>query len=162
MSSSTLRAAILIVSTTAAKDPSADASGGILREVFEQGGDGKWEVTETQIVGDEVDAIQRSVVGWADVHNAVNVIITTGGTGFAISDRTPEVCRSHIRRSNCDTDAGGRRSLPSYINKPLDLFMECLLLRWPLPRVRLMARLFWSFADLQSCADVTTCCGSSE
>jgi len=91
MTNPTLRAAILIVSTTAAKDPSADASGGILKGVFEQEGGGKWEVTETKIVGDEVDAIQRSVVGWADIHDAVNVIITTGGTGFTISDRTPEV-----------------------------------------------------------------------
>ena len=103
MSNRHLRAAILIVSTTAAKDASADASGGVLRDVFEQEGGGKWEVSETKIVSDDVLDIQRSVTGWADQEDAVNVIITTGGTGFAISDTTPEVCgfELHIRKKLC-------------------------------------------------------------
>jgi len=96
MSNQKLRAAILVVSTTAANDPSTDSSGGVLKEVFEQEDGSKWEVTETTIVSDDVSAIQRSIIGWADVHNAVNVIVTTGGTGFAISDRTPEVGRCHV------------------------------------------------------------------
>jgi len=87
----TLKAAILVVSTTASKDPSADSSGGILTEVFENEGAGKWEVSEVKIVGDEVLDIQRAITGWADRENAVNVIISTGGTGFAVHDSTPEV-----------------------------------------------------------------------
>jgi len=88
---STLKAAILIVSTTASKDPSTDSSGGILKDVFEQDGGGKWEVTDTKIVGDEVLEIQRSIRNWADRDDGVNLIVTTGGTGFAIHDSTPEV-----------------------------------------------------------------------
>lgn len=88
---STLKAAILIVSTTASKDPSADSSGGILKDVFEQEGGGKWEVIETKIVGDEVLDIQRSIMSWADPEDAVNLIVSTGGTGFAVHDSTPEV-----------------------------------------------------------------------
>ena len=88
---STLKAAILIVSTTASKDPSTDSSGGILKDVFEQDGGGKWEVTDTKIVGDEVLEIQRSIRNWADRDDDVNLIITTGGTGFAVHDSTPEV-----------------------------------------------------------------------
>ena len=88
---STLKAAILVVSTTASKDPSADSSGGILTDVFEKEGGGKWEVVETRIVGDDVLDIQRSITGWTDREETVNVIITTGGTGFAVSDSTPEV-----------------------------------------------------------------------
>jgi gephyrin len=91
MSSPTLKAAILVVSTTASKDPSADSSGGILSDVFEKDGGGKWEVVETKIVGDDVLDIQRSVTGWADREDTVNLIITTGGTGFALHDSTPEV-----------------------------------------------------------------------
>jgi gephyrin len=91
MSTQTLKAAILVVSTTASKDRSADSSGEILRDVFEKEGGGKWEVVETRIVGDDVLDIQRSITSWADQGEAVNVIITTGGTGFAISDNTPEV-----------------------------------------------------------------------
>lgn len=92
--STTLKAAILLVSTTASKDPSTDSSGGVLSEVFRTEGAGKWEVDEVKIVGDEVLEIQRAVTGWTDREDAVNVIITTGGTGFAVHDITPEVCKN--------------------------------------------------------------------
>lgn len=88
---STLKAAILIVSTTASKDPSADSSVRILKDVFEREGGGKWEVVKTKIVGDEVLDIQRIIMNWADQQDAVNLIISTGGTGFAVHDSTPEV-----------------------------------------------------------------------
>jgi gephyrin len=88
---STLKATILIVSTTASKDPSADSSGAILKDVFEQEGGGKWEVVGTKIVADEVLAIQRNIMNWADPGDGVNLIVTTGGTGFAVHDGTPEV-----------------------------------------------------------------------
>jgi len=98
MSQPTLKAAILVISTTASKDPSADASGGILKDVFEKEGAGQWEVVETKIVGDDVLEIQRSITGWTDQENHVNVIITTGGTGFAISDNTPEAVTSILHK----------------------------------------------------------------
>ncbi|KAH9207866.1 hypothetical protein DL95DRAFT_345957 [Leptodontidium sp. 2 PMI_412] len=86
----TLKAAVLIVSTTASQDPSADSSGRILKDVFDQEGGGKWEVAETRIVGDVVLDIQRAITGWADREDPPNLIITTGGTGFAVHDSTPE------------------------------------------------------------------------
>ncbi len=88
----TLKAAILIVSTSASQDPSTDSSGGILKDVFEQEGAGKWEVVDTKIVGDVVLDIQRAITAWADREETVNLIISTGGTGFAVHDSTPEVC----------------------------------------------------------------------
>jgi gephyrin len=88
---SILKAAILIVSTTASRDPSTDSSGGILKDVFEQEGKGKWEVIETKIVADEVLDIQRCITSWADQEHGVNLIVSTGGTGFAVHDNTPEV-----------------------------------------------------------------------
>jgi len=91
MASLKLRAAILIVSTTAAKDPTTDASGSALKRVFEEEGSGKWEVAEIKIVSDVVTQIQSQIMLWADVVDAVNLVITTGGTGFAQSDSTPEV-----------------------------------------------------------------------
>jgi len=90
MTTQLLKAAILVVSTTAAKDPSKDSSIGVLEDVFKHEGAGKWVVIETQIVGDEVLDIQQSIKGWADGEDSPNVIITTGGTGFAVNDRTPE------------------------------------------------------------------------
>ena len=91
MSHSGFKAAILVVSTTASKDPSADTSGGILKDVFDTEGAGKWEVVETKIVSDDVLSIQRSIIGWTGQEHSVNLIISTGGTGFAVHDNTPEV-----------------------------------------------------------------------
>ncbi len=90
MSSKALKAAILVVSTTAAKDPSADASEAVLREVFDGEG-GKWEVEKTSIVSDAATQIQRQIMLWTDGADEVNLVITTGGTGFARGDDTPEV-----------------------------------------------------------------------
>jgi len=90
MSSTPLRAAILIVSTTAAKDPSADASESVLRNVFDSE-EGKWQVVKTAIVPDVTTQIQRQLTSWSDGPEKVNLIVTTGGTGFAQGDDTPEV-----------------------------------------------------------------------
>lgn len=86
-----LKAAILIVSTTAAKDPSTDASAEVLKNVFSDQGDGKWELSKTEIVTDDVTSIQRQVMAWTDGPDAMHLVITTGGTGFAVADGTPEV-----------------------------------------------------------------------
>lgn len=87
-------AAILVVSTTAAKDASADSSGPILKEVFETEGVGKWQVIDTKIAGDVIEDIQSTIKGWTDGENPPSVVISTGGTGFAIHDSTPEVCET--------------------------------------------------------------------
>ncbi|EPE06921.1 molybdenum cofactor synthesis domain-containing protein [Ophiostoma piceae UAMH 11346] len=97
-----LRAAILVVSTTASKDPSTDAAGPALQSVFETDGDGKWSVTATQIVSDDEEQIKTQILAWTDPKNKVdeqvNLIVTTGGTGFAISDITPEVVAALIEK----------------------------------------------------------------
>jgi gephyrin len=87
---SSLTAALLIVSTTASKDPSTDASASILRNVLNEDGGGKWKVAAESIVPDNVAEIQRQIMQWTDGPDAVNFVITTGGTGFAVSDGTPE------------------------------------------------------------------------
>jgi gephyrin len=92
MSESKLRAAILVVSTTASRDPSQDTSGRILKDVFDEDGAGQWEVVYNEIVGDVVLDIQRTITQWTDHNNPMNLIITTGGTGFATFDNTPEAC----------------------------------------------------------------------
>ncbi|KAL2173824.1 MoaB/Mog domain-containing protein [Thermothelomyces heterothallicus CBS 202.75] len=85
-----LKAAILVVSTTAAKDPSTDEADAALRQVFEQEGGGRWNVVDTRIVSDVATQIQRQITLWTDVADPVNLVITTGGTGFAVADHTPE------------------------------------------------------------------------
>lgn len=90
-----LRAAILIVSSTAAKDPTTDATADVLKNVFKDQGDGKWDAYKTEIVTDDVLAIQRQIIAWAESPDAPNLIVTTGGTGFAVADVTPEVRSTH-------------------------------------------------------------------
>ncbi|OHW91357.1 molybdenum cofactor synthesis domain-containing protein [Colletotrichum incanum] len=101
MTDAPLKVAILIVSTTASKDPSTDKSELILRDVIENEGGGKWKVTETKIVQDHVPQIQRQIMLWADLGpiEGVNLILTTGGTGFAVSDNTPEAVATLLHRT---------------------------------------------------------------
>ncbi|RDA95203.1 hypothetical protein CP533_1875 [Ophiocordyceps camponoti-saundersi (nom. inval.)] len=85
-----LTAALLIVSTTASKDPSTDASADLLKRVFKEDGGVPWETVAEAIVPDDVLRIQHQVIAWADGPNPPHLIVTTGGTGFAVADTTPE------------------------------------------------------------------------
>lgn len=99
MTQSRLRAAILVVSDTASRDPSTDKAGSVLAETFASEGD-KWEPPVVKIVPDEKVHIQRQICQWADAEDEfMNVIVTTGGTGFAVRDETPEVCKSNETHS---------------------------------------------------------------
>jgi gephyrin len=49
-----------------------------------------WSISSLKIVPDEIPQIQDQVKNWAD-KDGLNLIITSGGTGFAIRDVTPEV-----------------------------------------------------------------------
>lgn len=87
-----LKAAILVVSTTVANGSTVDTAGQTLRSVFEQEGSGRWKVSDVKTVPDDVEQIQDQVRVWTDDDtDAVNLIVTTGGTGFAVADQTPEV-----------------------------------------------------------------------
>ncbi|KAI3335223.1 molybdenum cofactor synthesis domain-containing protein [Ustulina deusta] len=99
MAEARLKAALLIISTTAAQDPSTDASRLALSHVLDKEGGGKWELVDTKIVSDVVTQIQRQIMLWADVAaEGVNLIVTTGGTGFATSDNTPEAVSALLHK----------------------------------------------------------------
>lgn len=85
-----LRASLLIISETAAQDPSTDKCIPALEQVFEALGNDGWEVVTTKIIPDDVGLIQRAVL--EECFGEVNLIVTSGGTGFAVKDVTPEVC----------------------------------------------------------------------
>lgn len=90
---SKLKAAILIVSETAVHDPSTDKCIPILKDVFGNLGSDQWDVAETEIVPDSVLAIQKTIRKWTDGADPINLIVSSGGTGFATKDVTPEVQR---------------------------------------------------------------------
>jgi molybdenum cofactor biosynthesis protein B len=87
-----LRIAVLTVSDTRTNE--TDKSGALLAERLTASGH---ELAAKDIVPDEVNAIRARVRSWAD-DPAIDVILSTGGTGFAPRDVTPEAVRPMCRR----------------------------------------------------------------
>jgi molybdenum cofactor biosynthesis protein B len=79
-----LKIAVLTVSDT--RGLADDKSGATLVERLEKAGH---KLAARAIVPDEIAAIRAQVKAWAD-DPAVDIIITTGGTGFTGRDVTPE------------------------------------------------------------------------
>lgn len=79
---------ISLVSDTASLDPEKDRSGPLLAALLSEAG--KYSVQEQTIVPDEIELIRKTIEYWSDVLN-LDLILITGGTGFASRDRTPEV-----------------------------------------------------------------------
>jgi molybdopterin adenylyltransferase len=90
----TIRVGILTVSDRSSRGERADASGPLLRQMAQQHG---WTVERDSVVPDEREAIQTILVDWADVAR-LDLILTTGGTGFAPRDVTPEATCAVIER----------------------------------------------------------------
>ncbi len=90
----TLRIAILTVSDRSWRGERPDDSGPRLVEVVRQQG---WSLVHQTILPDEREALQKILAEWCD-RDEVDVILTTGGTGFAPRDVTPEATRAVIER----------------------------------------------------------------
>lgn len=89
-----LRFCILTVSDRSARGERPDASGPALADFIQAQG---WQVLFQRIVPDETDQIGQALVEWAD-SGSVDVILTTGGTGFALRDVTPEATLAVVDR----------------------------------------------------------------
>jgi len=81
-----VRAAILTVSDTGSRGQRADTSGAAIRELLASIG---VEVTRYEIVPDERDQIAAKLRAWCDAGD-IDLVLTTGGTGLAARDITPE------------------------------------------------------------------------
>lgn len=84
---------VLTVSDRCSKGTNEDKSGPLLCELLSPFG----EIREYKIVPDERDKISRYLVYMSDVLKS-DVIFTTGGTGFAPRDVTPEATKDVIER----------------------------------------------------------------
>jgi molybdenum cofactor synthesis domain-containing protein len=82
----TVRAAILTVSDSGSRGERADTSGAAIRELLVSIGA---EVARYEIVPDERDQIAAKLRAWCDAGD-IDLLLTTGGTGLAARDITPE------------------------------------------------------------------------
>ena len=89
-----MKVAVLTVSDRSASGEREDRSGPALRALAEAQG---WQVTAVTIVPDERQAIERMLARWTDESEA-DLILTTGGTGFAPRDVTPEATLAVVER----------------------------------------------------------------
>ena len=87
-----LNVAVLTVSDT--RTPDNDTSGGLLADRLQEAGH---RLAGRCIVPDVVDSIRQQVSAWV-ADPGVDVIISTGGTGFTPRDVTPEAVLPLLRR----------------------------------------------------------------
>jgi molybdenum cofactor biosynthesis protein B len=87
-----LHIAVLTISDT--RTAETDSSGGLLVSRLQAAGH---ELADKAIVSDEIEAIRAKVRNWVDNEN-IDLIISTGGTGFTPRDVTPEAVKPLFRR----------------------------------------------------------------
>jgi molybdenum cofactor synthesis domain-containing protein len=90
----TLRFGILTVSDRSSRGERADLGGPALADFVTSRG---WLASARDIVPDDRDRIASALRAWS-ARGDLDVILTTGGTGFAPRDVTPEATRDVIER----------------------------------------------------------------
>jgi molybdopterin adenylyltransferase len=89
-----IRAGILISSDRSYQGIRPDTSGPALAEHISTLG---WSVQATALVPDEIEAIKEVLVDWSDTQG-LDLILISGGTGFAPRDVTPEATLAVVQR----------------------------------------------------------------
>lgn len=87
-----VRAGVLTASDRCSRGAAEDLSGPALRALVEERG---WDVTVAAVVPDDAAAISALLRQWCD-ERALDVVLTTGGTGLGPRDVTPEATRRVI------------------------------------------------------------------
>lgn len=88
----TLRAKILVLSDLGSRKQREDRSGPSVRDVLESRG---WQVTAVEMLPDEFDQIHHQLMDWTKSEDC-DAIFTSGGTGLAPRDVTPQATRALI------------------------------------------------------------------
>ncbi len=89
-----MRVAILTVSDRSYRGERSDQSGPALAEAVRMYG---WEVVHMEVLPDDLGLLRDTLAAWAD-SGAYDVVLTTGGTGFAPRDVTPEATLAVVER----------------------------------------------------------------
>ncbi len=88
-----MKLGILTISDKGARGEREDRSGKAIQEIMSQQG---FEIAEYKIIPDEPELIKKYLIKWSN--KGLELILTTGGTGFAPRDQTPEATREVIER----------------------------------------------------------------
>jgi molybdenum cofactor synthesis domain-containing protein len=89
-----IRAVVMTVSDRCARGEQEDESGVVLVELLKEMGA---SVVATEILPDDLEPLSEKLRAYADRAD-VNLIMTTGGTGFSPRDNTPEATRAVIQK----------------------------------------------------------------
>ena len=89
-----LRAAVLVMSDSIAGGKKDDLSGRLIRERLETEG---LIVEDYRVIADEIPDIEQTIRRYCD-ELKLDLVMTTGGTGFSPRDHTPEAMSSLIER----------------------------------------------------------------
>lgn len=89
---SRIRVSVITVSDRGAKGEREDISGKVIIEIAQSLG---WEVAEFALVADDKELLKKELIRMAD-EPASSIIFTTGGTGLAPRDFTPEATKEVI------------------------------------------------------------------
>ena len=89
-----IRAVVITVSDRCARGEQRDESGATLKQLLEDAGA---SVVASLVVPDDLEPLSERLREYA-MRADINLIITTGGTGFSPRDNTPEATRAVIER----------------------------------------------------------------
>ena len=89
-----IQAVIITASDACARGEREDQSGDLLVELLGEMGT---QIVAREIVDDELEPLAHKLRAYADLKH-VNLIVTTGGTGFGPRDNTPEATLRVIER----------------------------------------------------------------
>ncbi|XP_044127570.1 gephyrin isoform X13 [Bufo gargarizans] len=92
-----IRVGVLTVSDSCFRNLAEDRSGINLKDLVQDPSLLGGTISAYKIVPDEVEDIKESLIDWCD-EKELNLILTTGGTGFAPRDVTPEATKEVIER----------------------------------------------------------------
>jgi molybdenum cofactor synthesis domain-containing protein len=89
------RIGILTISDRGSTGEYEDKSGPLIRQIVEQ--ELAATVEQSAVIPDDLDLIRDTLLGWVEQHQ-LDLILTSGGTGFAPRDVTPEATRMVIEK----------------------------------------------------------------
>ena len=89
------RVGILIISDRGSSGIYEDKSGPVIQEIITNRLDAI--IDQSAVIPDELEVIRDTLIDWVEQHQ-LDLILTSGGTGFAPRDVTPEATQAVIQR----------------------------------------------------------------